>query len=139
MSTSHTTYSVAPDSETLYAAASLGAPEATSGNDLLEGGSGADTLDGLSGNDTLLGLDSNDSLTGGDGNDLLEGGRGTDTLDGGGWHRWRTLEFRLRRCGRDLQRERHRRTRHGQRQHGPSGYRHARRNRVCGRDRVGVR
>lgn len=60
--------------------ASGGDPNASFGNDYLDGGSGDDWMMGESGNDTLVGGDGNDTLEGGVGNDSLDGGEGDDVL-----------------------------------------------------------
>ncbi|UWQ19301.1 hypothetical protein [Jannaschia sp. M317] len=63
--------------------AGLIVPNATPGNDLIEGLSVADTVDGLGGDDTIRGNGGDDSIQGGDGNDRITGGIGNDTIDGG--------------------------------------------------------
>lgn len=51
-------------------------PEATQGDDTLQGTFLGDTIDALGGNDTLDGFGGNDTLNGGAGDDLLRGGPG---------------------------------------------------------------
>jgi len=59
------------------------APDATTGDDVMNGLSAAETLDGLDGNDTIYGNGGDDTLIGGAGNDLLDGGAGADAMSGG--------------------------------------------------------
>ncbi len=54
-------------------------PDATNGDDLLDGTEFGDGISGLGGNDTINGLGGNDALDGGSGNDTLNGGSGSDT------------------------------------------------------------
>ena len=58
-------------------------PEATTGNDTLNGLETADTIDGLGGNDTIYGNGGADILSGGAGDDYIDGGAGADTMSGG--------------------------------------------------------
>ena len=59
------------------------APDATTGDDVMNGLSSAETLNGLAGNDTIYGNGGNDTLIGGAGNDILDGGAGADAMSGG--------------------------------------------------------
>ena len=69
------------------------APEATDGDDNIDGGAGDDLIKGLAGddkmfagggNDTLFGNSGADTLIGGSGSDLISGASGTDQLHGNG-------------------------------------------------------
>lgn len=57
-------------------------PEATTGNDIINGTSGDDTLYGLAGNDTIYGLAGDDTINGNEGNDTVNSGEGDDVLFG---------------------------------------------------------
>jgi len=58
-------------------------PEATAGNDWMEGLLFNDTMAGGMGNDVLMGFDGSDTLFGDAGDDFLLGGAGDDVLSGG--------------------------------------------------------
>ncbi len=66
------------DGTTMRLADLLG-PQATDGDDVLEGGPAAEVIEALAGNDIVDAGAGNDTIAGGQGNDALSGGAGDDT------------------------------------------------------------